>query len=280
MSHCPLWMSKNDDLIHIFNRRLHMSGTALMTRFRPLKYGAGRRRGRVSSASHAGAARGSRVPPRPKPLPPARRPAQRPVGQQRRATGLGQPTSRRRIGEKRDRLHRLLRGAGTADGGVPGGGSPAGRMGKRAGSAEGARGPREGVYMCKSEGGWKRTRGACMRMGSGAPLSGDVGQLVAPTPARRMSGARVVRVDHLPDLRGRAGERKDASRRQTAWQPASGPAAASMQLSRSRRRRRSSEAARGWGLRRGCMGRAPDVRGAHRFACLRVCGAQRVARGR
>ena len=44
-----------------------------------------------------------------------------------------------------------------------------------------------------------------MRMGSGAPLSGDVGQLVAPTPARRMSGTRVVRVDHP---RARGGEKR------------------------------------------------------------------------
>ena len=51
----------------------------------------------------------------------------------------------RQSNEKRDRLHRLLRGDSAADCAAPGGSSPAGVMGKGAGSVEGARGPREGI---------------------------------------------------------------------------------------------------------------------------------------
>ena len=270
MSHTPLCARKS---MHFVHRYQPWTTPATGTRFGPLNHGARTRLGRATNASLAGTT-------------PANAPGANAEGAATSAASCRPPPARTRprptaLSSAQSREKETVDvTSGAAAGAAPGCVSPARGMGKRAASAEGARGPREGVYMCKSEGGWKRTRGACMRMGSGAPLSGDVGQLVTPTPARRMSGARVVRVDHLPQPRGRGGERKDASRRQTAWQPASGPAAASMQLSRSRRRRRSSEAARGWGLRRGCMGRAPDVRGAHRFACLRVCGAQRVARGR
>ena len=54
---------------------------------------------------------------------------------------------------KMDRQRRRLLIATAADCGAPGGGSPAGGMGKRAGSAKAARGPREGDYKRKSEGG-------------------------------------------------------------------------------------------------------------------------------
>ena len=57
----------------------------------------------------------------------------------------------RQSGRQERESRRLLRGGGAADCAAPGGASPAQAIGKRAGSAEGARGPPQGIYMRRRE---------------------------------------------------------------------------------------------------------------------------------